>query len=213
VVFAAAAIVAILLPSLAAAETPVACTLLSPSQIKSTLSFQHSVSLRETSSLEGTGSLEPAELPDAVHTECDQAAWTGSTPKSRAGVYKKARTGKGAQVGVETWAPNFDGPNGETWVKEGYEELLNNFQKARFGLYYKFPGRFSPLSPAGEGYSGTGIAIKGSGPAQGLLGALGCWWNVSNHRAVCVFDEEAKSKPVVADLNSFASIVVPNFLG
>lgn len=150
-------------------------------------------------------------MPAAANTECDRLAWTGTTPNGATGVYKKARNGEGAQVGVATWAPNTAGPNTEEWDQHGFKELLEGFEEDRI-LSFKVPGKIHRLMPAGEGYPGEGIAIKGSGPAKGLHAGIGCWWNTSNDRAICILDEEHKKKRVVEDLNYFAGVAVASFL-
>lgn len=85
----------------------------------------------------------PARTPRTAlqcpNTICDVGLWSGSKPKSRGAVIQKAKSGQGAQVGVETWAPNEGSPNVEDWIKEGYEKTTSEFPKTRFALVYKIP--------------------------------------------------------------------------
>jgi hypothetical protein len=194
-------------------ELPGACEVTSLSRVQSTVGLDHSVLLRDSSDLEGTTGLEPGELPHAVHTTCDVGLWTGSKPKSRGAVLAKAKRGQGAQVGIETWGPNDESPDVEDWIKKEYDETTNGFLKTRFLLVYKIPGKAKPLNTAGEGYSGSGVVIKASGPAKGLEAAVGCWWDHTTKRDICLLDEEAEGKPVVDHLNALAKAMVPSFLG
>jgi hypothetical protein len=196
-----------------AGEPPGACEVTSLSRVESTVHLQHSILLRNTSDLESTAGEEPSELPFDVHTICDIGVWTGSKPKTRAAVLQRAKSGDAAQVGVETWAPNEASPNVGNWFTTGYEETTSAFLNGRFALVYKIPGRAKPLNPQGEGYSGAGVLIRASGFAKGLIAAIGCWWDHSTYRDICLLDEEAVGKPVVDHLNVLAKNIVPKFLG
>ena len=192
---------------------PVACETVSLSFVGKTVGLPHATLLRDHSNLEDTSGLEPAELPQAAHSECGIGLWTGKTPKSRAAIFAKGRAGQAAQVGVDVWAPNNESPFVNEWESKGFGELTTQFLKGRLQLLLGLPGRAKPLNPEGDGYSGAGLTIKATGAAHGLEAAAGCWWDVSTHRAICLLTEEAEGKPVVAHLNALAKKIVPNFLG
>jgi hypothetical protein len=194
-------------------ELPGACEVTSLSRLQSTVHLEHSALLKNTNDLEGTAGLEPSELPHGIHTVCDVGLWSGAKPKSLGAVIAKAKSGQGAQIGIETWAPNDESPDVEDWNKKEYDEVTSEFLKSRFPLVYKIPGKAEPLNPAGEGYSGAGVLIKASGKAKGVVAAIGCWWDASTHRDLCILDEEAEGKPVVDHLNTLAKTIVPGFLG
>jgi hypothetical protein len=42
---------------------------------------------------------------------------------------------------------------------------------------------------------------------------MGCWWEDKTYEAICIFDEEATSRPVAAHMLHFAKLAVPKFLG
>jgi hypothetical protein len=193
-------------------EVPTACESASLSFVQKTLGLPHSTLLRDKNNLEDTSGLEPGEIPAAFHSECDIGLWSGAPPKSHAETFAKARAGQAAQVGVDVWAPNTDGPNAESYEKNEFTKLTEGFLKGRFALL-GVPGLAKPLNPNGDGYIGAGVTIKAGGPAHGLEAAAGCWWNVGTHRAICLFTEEAIGKPIVNHLNKLASKIVPNFMG
>lgn len=192
---------------------PTACETVSLSFVQKTVGLSHSTLLRDHSNLEDTSGEEPAELPQAAHSECGIGLWSGATPKSRAETFAKARVGQAAQAGVDAWAPNGESPFVNEWENNGFGELTAGFLKGRLQVLLGLPGRAKPLNPAGNGYSGAGLLIKAGGIAHGLEAAAGCWWDVGTHRAICMFTEEAEGKPVVTHLNALAKKIVPNFLG
>lgn len=194
-------------------ELPGACEVTSLSRVQSTVHLEDSALLKNSSDLEGTAGLEPSELPHAVHTVCNVGLWSGAKPKSLGALLAKAKYGRAAQVGIETWAPNDESPDVEDWIKNEYDETTAAFLKTRFALVYKIPGKAKALNPAGEGYPGAGVVIKGSGPAKGVEAAVACWWDHATTRDICLFDEEAEGKPVVDHLNALAKAIVPKFLG
>jgi hypothetical protein len=195
-----------------ASETPSACEAVSLAFLQKTIGLPHSVVMRNHSNLEGTANLEPSELPQTIHTVCGVGLWSGSKPASRAGILPKARSGQGALIGVDTWAPNDESPKVGEWEKTGFDELTSGFLKGRFQVV-QISGQGKSLNPNGYGYSGAGLVVKGTGKAKGLIAAAGCWWAPSAHRAICLVDEEAEGKPVVHDLNAMAQKIVSNFLG
>jgi hypothetical protein len=195
-----------------ASETPSACEAVSLAFLQNTVGLPHSALIRNHSNLEGTADLEPAELPQTIHTVCGVGLWSGSKPANRAGIFPKARSGQGALVGVDTWAPNDESPNVGEWEKDGFDELINGFLKGRFQFVH-VSGQGKSLNPNGYGYNGAGLVVKGTGRAKGLIAAAGCWWDHQAHRAICLVDEEAEGKPVVDNLNAMAQKIVSNFLG
>jgi hypothetical protein len=195
-----------------AGETPTACETVSLAFLQKTLGLHHSALTRDHSNLEGTAGEEPSELPHAIHTECGVALWSGKKPASRAATFQKARAGRAAQVGVDTWAPNDESPDVGEWEGQEFDELTGEFLKARFQFVH-VSGHAKPLNPQGDGYIGAGLVVKATGLAKGLIAAAGCWWDHSAHRAICLLDEEAEGKPVVDNLNALAKKIVPKFLG
>lgn len=195
-----------------AGEGPTACESVSLAFAQKTLNLEHSALIRDHSNLEGTGNEEPSELPHAIHTQCGIGLWSGKKPGSRAATFEKARNGQAALVGVDTWAPNDESPAVGEWESREFDELTAEFLKSRFH-FLKVSGHAKPLNPEGDGYIGAGLLVKATGIAKGLVAAAGCWWVESAHRAICLLDEEAESKPVVDHLNALAKKIVPNFLG
>ncbi len=193
-------------------ETSTACETVSLAFVQKTLGLHHSALTRDHSNLEKTVEEEPSELPRAIHTECGVGLWSGKKPANRAKTFKKARAGTAALVGVDTWAPNDESPNVGEWETKEFDELTSDFLKTRF-QWVQVSGHAKPLNPQGDGYIGAGMVVEATGPAKGLVAAVGCWWQHSAHRAICLLDEEAKGKPVVDNLNALAKKVVPNFLG
>lgn len=191
---------------------PTACESVSLAFVHKTLGFEHSTLIRDHSNLEGSAGEEPSELPHAVHSECGIGLWSGKKPSSRAATFKKARNGRAAQVGVDTWAPNDESPDVGEWEGKEFDELTAEFLKSRF-QFLKVSGHAKPLNPKGDSYIGAGLLVKATGIAKGLVAAVGCWWEESTHRAICLLDEEAEGKPVVDHLNALAKKIVPNFLG
>jgi hypothetical protein len=201
---AAAGIVALLAAVLAihpagAAAEKANCNLLSPGAMKSVVGLAKVANQRAVS-----------DSTAGIHTDCDFVLWSGSTPTSPAGVLAKGKSGKGAQIGYSTWTPG--GEHTEAWVPKGFEEKLNEFSRARFAAVTNLPGKVKALSPKSEGHPGGGATIKLSGVGKGLETAVGCWWNVNTTTIICLFDEEATGKPVVAHLNALAAKAVPGFL-
>lgn len=124
--------------------------------MQKTLGLEHSGLLRDHSNLEGTANEEPAELSHAVHTECGIGLWSGKKPGSRAATFKKARSGRAAQVGIDTWAPNGESPAVGEWEGTEFNELTAGFLKSRFH-FLMVPGHAKPLNPEGDGYIGKPV--------------------------------------------------------
>ncbi|HVW46951.1 MAG TPA: hypothetical protein VHA76_07855 [Solirubrobacterales bacterium] len=198
------------LPSVAAAESAAGCAALPAAAAKSALHLPSAVTVRSTSSLDGGAS------PESIDNICQQGLWSGPKPTSKPAMYKRAREGRAALVGAETWAP---GPGDEEgrWESKEFGKLLAELEASRFKLTTLGAGggNAKPLNPTGEdGFSGTGITAKVvAGPGKGLISTAGCWWNASAYKAACVIVVEAKSRPGVADLNALAKKVVPAALG
>jgi hypothetical protein len=186
----------------------VACTLVSPGQLRSILGLSQSMAVRN---------YDPTNpSSEAVDTECDSVVWSGPPPTTTQGVFATARSGHGAQIGLETWAPHKGSPNAKEWVTTDYAKLTHGFAKESVA----FPGVFSAnglpaktLKLPQLGHKATGFQAAASGLARGLVAAVGCWWEDKSSSAVCLLDEEAASRPVAAHLVQFAKIAVPKFLG
>jgi hypothetical protein len=192
---------------------PTACETVSLSFVQKTVGLPHSTLLRDHSNLEDTSGLEPSELPQAAHSECDIGLWGGKAPKTRAAIFAKARAGQATQVGVDAWAPNPESPFVDQWEGKGFNELTTGFLKGRLQLVLGLHGLAKSLNPQGDGYIGIGMTLKATGIAHGLEAAAGCWWDKGTSRAICLFTEEVEGKPVVDHLNALAKKIVPNFLG
>lgn len=192
-----------------AAPDAVACSLIPTSKLLGIVGLGHSAVMRD---YDGT-----VPISEAVKTECDVVAWSGPTPTSAQAALQTAKSGRGAQVGVETWAPHEGSPNVQNWLDEDYDTLTGGFLVKSF----TFPGLFvkagaahaKSFQPPRLGHDATGLtgAVPGQ-RAKGLVVAIGCWWEDKSSKAICLFDEEAAGKPVVAHLNKLAHIAVSKFL-
>lgn len=207
----AAAACALLLASPSRGETTsadaVACTLIPPSKLRTTLGLAQSEVVRNYD--------KTSPAAEAIDTECDVVTWSGPVPTSLAAAFQLARSGRGAQVGVETWAPHEGSPDVQRWIDRDYESLTGRFliESVTFpGLLLK-AGAAKSFQPSRLGHDATGFtgAVPG-GLAKGLVVAIGCWWEDKSSSAICLFDEEAAGKPVVAHLNALAKVAVPKFL-
>ena len=69
------------------------------------------------------------------------------------------------------------------------------------------------LRPPHLGHSAAGFITAAPGLAKGLSVAIGCWWEDKTYKAICLFDEEATSRPVAAHMLQFAKTAVPHVLG
>jgi hypothetical protein len=202
-VVATAAILALVLLSLpgAAHAGGAKCNLIPTGKLKSTVGQSNSY-LQRHSTDSGSAKFEV----------CDWGLWTGYTPKSRAEILQKGKSGNGAQVGYETWEPGA-GQGGEEWVAKGYEEEIEGILRAHFRALGALPGIYKSLSPKADGEKAAGATIKATGKAKGLEVAVGCWWNDDTAKIVCLLDEEQAGKPLVAHLNALAAQAVPAFMG
>jgi hypothetical protein len=212
---AAAAACALLLasPSQAGREATsssnaVACTLIPGSKLLAIVGLGQLSVMRN---YDGNG-----PVSEAVDTECDVVAWSGPTPTSVGAAFQLAKSGRGAQVGVETWAPREGSPNVQHWIDEDYDKLTGGFLIKSFtfpGLFLKAGASAKSFQPPRLGHDAAGLtgAVPGK-RAKGLVVAIGCWWEDKSSSAICLFDEEAAGKPVVAHLNKLAQIAVPKFL-
>jgi hypothetical protein len=186
--------------------TAVACTLLSSSQLQSTLALSQSTVL--------SSNVPTGAVSEDVDTQCGWGVWSGAPPTSPAATFALARAGHAAQIGIETWAPNKG--HQRSWVATDFTKLTGKLAHESA----TFPGLFASAGMPSHtirvpklGHAGTGFTTAASGPAKGLTVAIGCWWEKKSYKAICVFDEEAASRPVTADLGTLAKIAVAKFLG
>ena len=151
----------------------------------------------------------------AVRYQCNGVAWSGPPPTSREAAFQLAKSGRGAAFGIETWRPNEGSPSADDWPNQ-YDKLTGGFDIKSV----VFPGLFTNagwptkrVTPVGLGYQRAGdVVTVGSGPAKGLVAAVGCWWDDNALTAACLLVEEAAGKPVVQHLNALAKIAVPKVL-
>ena len=190
----------------ATSTSAIACTLLPAGQIQATLGLSQSTVLRN---FDPTG---PAS--SVVDTECGVGVWSGAPPTSTAGMFALARSGNAAQVGIETWAPHTG--HQRDWVARGFAKLtgeLGHDSVAFPGLLTSSGMPSKKLRVPKLGHTGVGLTFAPSGLAKGLTVAVGCWWEHTTYKAVCVFDEEAASKPVTAHMLKLATTAVAKFVG
>jgi hypothetical protein len=190
----------------AGSTSAVACTLLSSSQLQSTLGLSQSTIL--------SSNVPTSALSEDVDTQCGWGVWSGAPPTSPAATFALARAGHAAQIGIETWAPNKG--HQRSWVATDFTKLTGKLAHESA----TFPGLFASAGMPSHtirvpklGHAGTGFTTAASGLAKGLTVAIGCWWEKKSYKAICVFDEEAASRPVTADMGTFAKIAVAKFLG
>jgi hypothetical protein len=193
-------------PGAASRTTAGSCTPISSTQALSILALATSLQMRNT--------LDKVGGP--LHSECNAVAWTGPTPQSQQAAFQLARSGHGAQFGIEAWRPNPTSPDVAKWKSNDYGALTHEFHTAAA----TFPGLFNGAGwPAKRirlssfGHSVSGFVVQVQGVGKGLDAAAGCWWNDKTYSAVCLLDEEAASKPVAKHLNQLAAIAVPKMLG
>lgn len=193
--------------SASGAGTAVACTLLSPGDLHSTLGLAQSTVLQDWD-LSGP-------VSEYNHSECGWAVWTGTPPATTSARFTFIKQGHAALAAVQTWEPG-NGPNASQWKDKDYDELTAKFSKAAA----QWPEIFSTkgvkahsLFPPGYGHEGAAFTTGVPGRGKGLHVAQGCWWEEKSYKAICVFDEEAAFRPVKAHMLTFAKIVVPAFLG
>jgi hypothetical protein len=155
---------------------------------------------------------------DAIRYRCNGAAWSGPPPTTLKGALATARAGHGAAFGIEAWTPNESSPYADQWPKD-YEKLTHGFviNVARApGLFTDAGWPTKVVKPVNFGYvdqAATVVVNVGSGPAKGLVAAVGCWWSDDSYSAVCLLVEESPRRPVVKHLNQLAAITVPKILG
>jgi hypothetical protein len=191
--------------SVGASSAGASCPPVSGAQLRSIVGLAGSETVRDT----------VADSGEAVHRICGAVAWTGPVPTSLQAAFAMARSGHGAQVGIESWTPNDGNPSADEWPDD-YDVLTGGFDIE--GV--TFPGLFTNggwptkhVQPAALGYQTTGLVVTPQGQAKGLRAAIGCWWNDDAFSAVCLLDEEALAKPVLKHLNQLAKIAVPTVLG
>jgi hypothetical protein len=180
------------------------CPPVSATQLHAILGFPQSLQTRNT-----------VDSGRADHYLCNGVAWSGPAPSTRQAALQKAKAGQGAAFGIEAWTPNEGSPDADRWPDD-YDKLTGRFDIE--GV--TFPGLFTNMGwpskhvkPSHFGYQTTGMVVTvGSGPAKGLVAAVGCWWNDNALSAVCLMVEEAAGKPVVKHLNQLAAIAVKKVL-
>jgi hypothetical protein len=182
------------------------CVPISPAQLRTVLGLGTSLQMRNTVNDSGA----------SVNHECNAVAWTGPAPTSLQAAFQLARSGHGAQFGIETWRPNESSPDVKQWKAKDYAKLTGGFASDEA----KFPGLFTNagwpakrVTPSSFGYQTGGFVVQVQGLGKGLVAAAGCWWHDKTYSAVCILDEEAASKPVVRHLNQLAKIAVAQVLG
>jgi hypothetical protein len=148
---------------------------------------------------------------------CNGAAWNGTPPTSFATALQTARSGRGAAFGIEVLQPNESGPDVEKWKDKDFFKLTLGLQSGSAiipGLFTNMGWPSRHLQAASyHGHTGIGVVVSvGSGPAKGLVAAVGCWWNLDAFSVACLLVEEAPGKPVVSHLNKLAAIAVPKVL-
>ena len=156
----AAAVLAAAASASARSTSAVACTMLSTSQLKSTLGLSQSTVLRNYDPT-GPGSM-------AVDTECDWGVWSGAPPTSPAATFALARSGNAAQTGIETWAPNKG--HERDWSGKGYPELIKELTKGSYAAPTAFAANGVPsrtLRVAHLGHAGTGLDHEATRSRQG----------------------------------------------
>jgi hypothetical protein len=185
----------------------VACTLVPSSTLTSTLGLSQAQILRN---YDPTVATSPS-----VITDCLTGMWTGAPPTSHAAVMQAARSGRAAQVSIQTWAPHNGSPRASEWHR-GYASQVAEFKKGGTA----FPGVFTsagmpskPFRVPRHGHPAVGLTFAPQGDARGLLVAIACWWSDKKESAICLLDEEKKSRPVVKHLDQIAAVAVPKFLG
>ena len=186
----------------------VACTLIPPSKLLATLGLGQSKVMRNYD--------KTTPASEAVDTECDVVAWSGPVPTSLEAAFQLAKSGRGAQVGVETWAPHEGSPDVQRWIDRDYDKLTGGFliESVTFpGVFVKAGVSAKSFQPPRLGHDAAGFtgAVPGI-RAKGLVFAIGCWWEDRSSSAICLLDEEAAGKPVVAHLNTLAKVAVAKFL-
>ena len=181
---------------------PVACTLATASQLQSILGLEKSVILSRSS-------------PTVAMSECDWGVWSGATPSSPAAVLQTAKSGRGALLGIETWAAPKSKPDRQKWITGGYARLKGQLTHE----IVSFPGLFASHGASAHvlrlsrlGYSAKAFQVALQGRAKGLIVAVGCWWNDKKSSVICIADEEAAGKPANKHLNQIASAIVAKFL-
>jgi len=194
-------------PSSSSAAEAFACTLVSPAQVRSILGLAQTNVMRDVN---GTSAAAEAQT-----SECGVVAWSGSTPSSMQTALQTAKSGHGAQVGLETWAPHQGSPDVRRWISKDFAKLTRGFthDATTFPVLFAAAGsRSKPFKPSPFGQQAAGFTAALTGQTKGLVTAAGCWWSNKKSSAFCLFDEEAAGKPVVAHLNALARIAVAKFL-
>jgi hypothetical protein len=196
-------------PAAGASPTLVAntsCPPIAAAQLHAILGFPNSLQARNTTDDSG----------GATDYLCNGVAWSGPAPTSFNGALQTAKSGHAAGFGIEAWQPDESSQDVEQWKSKDFLKLRDEMLHG----YVSFPGAFTNLGwptkridPLGFGHAAVGVVITvGSGPAKGLVAAVGCWWDNKAFTGVCLLDEEAAGKPVVTHLNALAKIVVPKVL-
>ncbi len=191
-----------------AGASALACTLIAPTQLHSILGLSQSQPVRN---------YDPTvAISEAVHTECIVGAWSGPAPASPGAALQLAKSGRGAQIAIQTWEPNDGSSNVKRWIDNDYGRLVGRFELRSWVFWSAFtksgwPSK--PFEPVDIAHHQTGgafrVAVQGIG--KGLVAAVACWWDNQTYSAICLLDEEAAGRPVVKHLNELAKIAVTNF--
>ena len=156
-----------------AAVASVACTLISPGQLRGILGFSQSMPERDDDNV-----AESAGSPGARKTMCELGVWDGPQPTNQEETIQLGRSGHGAEVTIQTWASNNGSPNVGEWTKNGYHELTTEFEKGIAALPTEFTSHGfpterlqPPLRPQGRRRQGQrhGGVREGTGRGDGLL--------------------------------------------
>ena len=194
-----------------AALASVACTLISPGQLRGILGFSQSMPERDDDNV-----AESAGPPGGRKTMCELGVWDGPQPTNQEETIQLGRSGHGAEVTIQTWASNNGSPNVGEWTKNGYHELTTEFEKGIAALPTEFTSHGFPterLQPPLFGYNAVAVKVNVTeGYAKGLVAATGCWWDDKSSSAICLLVEEAAARPAVQHLEDLAKVAVPKFL-
>ena len=194
-----------------AAASSIACTLIPSAQLRGTLGLSQSLPERDDDNV-----AESAGSPGDHNTLCEMGVWDGAQPTSQEATLQLARSGHGAEVTVQTWAPNKGSPNLNEWLKKGYHELTGQFQKGSVELPAEFSSHgfpTEPFDPPRFGHDARAVKVSvPEGYAKGMVAAAGCWWDDKSSSAICLAVEEAAARPAVKHLEDLAKVAVPKFL-
>ena len=193
------------------AAVSLACTLIPSSRLRGTLGLSQSMPERDDDNV-----AESAGSPGHHNTLCELGVWDGPQPTNQEATLQLARSGHGAEVTIQTWAPNKGSPNLNEWLKKGYHELTAEFQKGSVALPAEFSSHGFPteqFDPPRFGHNARAVKVSiVEGYAKGMVAAAGCWWDDKSSSAICLAVEESAARPAVKHLEDLATVAVPKFL-